>query len=61
MTTPLTPAERVNRAQARQLAGGWRRVNLRLPPDAAKLLADAEARHGNATAAIVAALRNMTR
>lgn len=36
---PATPSQRVARAQARQEAEGWRRLNLRLPPDAARDLA----------------------
>ena len=59
-TKPLTQAERSARSHAKQAAAGWRRVNLRLPPEAARLLAEAEARHGSATAAIIAALRRLT-
>lgn len=38
MTRPLTLSERVARAQARQEREGWRRLTLRLPPDAAQAL-----------------------
>lgn len=58
MTRPLTLTERVARSHARQEREGWRRLTLRLPPDAVaaldRLLADSYAE--TPTAVIVRAL-----
>ena len=56
MSKPKTNSERVAKAAERRQQAGWRRLNLWLPPEAAKQLAKAEQDHGSATAAIVAAL-----
>lgn len=50
-----TPSERVARAQARQDAEGWRRLNLRLPPAAARdLTALLAAGYGDTPTAVIA-------
>lgn len=54
-----TGAERVAKAHSKRLQDGWRRVNLWLPPEAAKALERAERKHGSATAAIVEALSRL--
>lgn len=56
---PKTGAKRVAKAQEKRLREGWRRLNLWLPPEAAKALERAERRHGSATAAIVEALSRL--
>lgn len=53
----MTRSQNVARCQQRQIKQGWRRLHLRLPPDAAKSLASLEESTGlTATALIVALL-----
>lgn len=54
-----TGAERVAKAQEKRLQQGWRRVNLWLPPEAAKQLEQAEKRYGSSTAAIAEGLSRL--
>lgn len=52
---PATPSDRVARAQARQDSEGWRRLNLRLPPAAARdLTALLESGYGATPTAVIA-------
>lgn len=56
MPEPLTPAQRVARAQARQLSEGWRRLGLRLPPETAHALDRICQRTGETPTALISRL-----
>lgn len=52
----MTRSQSVARCQQRQIEQGWRRLNLRLPPDAAQALARMEEATGLTPTAILTGL-----
>lgn len=56
MPEPLTPAQRVAQAQARQLEEGWRRLSLRLRPEFARALDAICQRTGETPTALISRL-----
>jgi hypothetical protein len=49
--TTRTPTERTQQHNAKRKAQGWRFINVQLPPDAVKLLADIEVHEKDRTTA----------
>lgn len=56
MPEPLTPAQRVAQAQARQLEEGWRRLSLRLRPEFARAIDRICQRTGETPTALISRL-----